>query len=699
MKNLSKSLFGIFFKSHSLRTQIMLSIAGLTIFTATAVGMTALQINYRYLEREKRTQSLLTMQDFYRSEENEIANMAILAASRPNLISYLANEEYEILDAYLDALKAGMVEIDAITLCDNNDRVLAATDPDERIDNCNIESNPQYTVMFKEDIPQAWMLRGRKVYNGGDAVGKVILGVQLDADFLLHICDRCDLYHTLKYNDFVIATTFGNTYINKTNVRFIPMQLADAQFQQSFNIGDQLYYVSDFDLNGSGLFVEVALNVTSIKNDQHQQEFYLTVVIIVVVLLALLVGMILAQCIQKPLGQLVTSTSRLRTDNLENPIRVETNVREVNELSETLEDARIGIKEALSSLQKEKQWTDLLLQSIVEGIIILNDEGTITYFSPGAERITGWKHKETVGYSANNIFKPADIAATFLSQMPPLGEKHRFSVMMKDNKKKILSITRAELPSSIAGDATKVLVIRDVSEEEALSHLLGNFLANITHEFRTPLSALAASIEILLNEADDLEPQEIKELLKSIHLGTFNLENLIENLLEGASIETGRFQVSPRPAGLRTVILSACEIIGPLLKKYGQELVLDLPEALPLVLIDPRRISQVLINLLSNASKYGPNDSAITLAAEIQEGMIEVTVSDHGPGIPAAFREELFSGFILTRIEDGSMKKGAGLGLSVINAIIKAHGGQVGVRDLEGSGAQFWFTIPVTGES
>ena len=83
MKKFIETPFGNIFKSYSLRTQIMLSIAGLTIFTATAVGLTALQINYRYLEREKRSQSLLTMQDFYHSQENEIANMAILAASRP----------------------------------------------------------------------------------------------------------------------------------------------------------------------------------------------------------------------------------------------------------------------------------------------------------------------------------------------------------------------------------------------------------------------------------------------------------------------------------------------------------------------------------------------------------------------------------------------------------------------------------------
>ncbi len=475
----------------------------------------------------------------------------------------------------------------------------------------------------------------------------------------------------------------GIDYNRKTNIRYIPMQLADEQFQQSFKIDDQLYYVSDFSLNGSGMYVEVALDVTSIRQDQRQQEFFLTILILVVVIIALLFGAFLARCIQKPLGQLIASTSRLQMENLENPIHVDTNVREVIELSQTLEDSRIAIKEAMSSLQKEKHWTDLLLQSIVEGIMILDKEGNVNYFSPGAERITGWKREEVVEHPVDSILKPADTSASFLSQVPIVGEKHRFSVIMKDEKKKILSITRAELPASVAGDATTVLVLRDVSEEEALSHLLGNFLANITHEFRTPLSALAASIEILLDEADALEPMEMKELLKSIHLGTLNLENLIENLLEGASIETGRFQVSPRPADLRTVILSACEIIEPLLKKYGQELVIDLPPDLPLVLIDPRRISQVLINLLSNASKYGPTDAPITLASVIQDDMIEVTVSDHGPGIPAAYRQELFSGFILTRIEDGSMKKGAGLGLSVINAIIKAHGGMVGVRDLE----------------
>ncbi len=120
--------FNKLFKSYSLRRQILLSIAGLTIFTATAVGLTALQINYRYLEKEKRSQSLLTMQDFYQSQEHQLTNMTILAASRPTLAEYLNAQDYPALGDYLRTLNAGMVEIDAITVCDVDDHVVATSD-------------------------------------------------------------------------------------------------------------------------------------------------------------------------------------------------------------------------------------------------------------------------------------------------------------------------------------------------------------------------------------------------------------------------------------------------------------------------------------------------------------------------------------------------------------------------------------------
>jgi K+-sensing histidine kinase KdpD len=187
----------------------------------------------------------------------------------------------------------------------------------------------------------------------------------------------------------------------------------------------------------------------------------------------------------------------------------------------------------------------------------------------------------------------------------------------------------------------------------------------------------------------------MKELLSSLHLGILYLENLIDNLLEGASIETGKFRISPRPANLRSIIFTACSTMEPLLKKYEQPLSINLPDELPAVQVDARRVTQVVINLLSNASRYGPRNAEIKLSAQVLSGEVEVSVSDRGPGVPFEYRQDLFSGFLVARVEDGLMKKGAGLGLSVVKAIVKAHGGHVGFREHEGGGSVFWFSVPI----
>ena len=296
------------------------------------------------------------------------------------------------------------------------------------------------------------------------------------------------------------------------------------------------------------------------------------------------------------------------------------------------------------------------------------------------------------------VLVASDQSSSFIDLLPPQGEKLRSKFIFNNTDDRILAITHAKLPANGSSNTKTVLVLRDVNKEEALSHLLGSFLGNITHEFRTPLTALSASIEILMDEIDDLTPSETQELLNSIHLSTLNLENLIGNLLEGSSIETGRFHVSPYPNNIITVIKTACDTMDPLLKKYGQKLSVSYPKDLPLVMIDGKRINQVLLNMISNASKYGPSDEVIDLTVTLLENFIEVSISDRGEGVPEAYRSKIFSGFVLNN-EYGRMQKGSGLGLSVSQAIIKAQGGQVGVRDRKGGGSEFWFTVPITGEA
>ena len=132
----------------------------------------------------------------------------------------------------------------------------------------------------------------------------------------------------------------------------------------------------------------------------------------------------------------------------------------------------------------------------------------------------------------------------------------------------------------------------------------------------------------------------------------------------------------------------------PLMEKNKQHLRIDLPPVLPLVQADPRRTSQVLVNLLSNAIKWGPQGSEILLSVINQNNALKVVIADQGPGIAPEHRQKLFTRFGHLQANNSRAEYGAGLGLSVVKAIVESQQGQVGVEDRQDQGALFWFTIP-----
>jgi two-component system phosphate regulon sensor histidine kinase PhoR len=238
------------------------------------------------------------------------------------------------------------------------------------------------------------------------------------------------------------------------------------------------------------------------------------------------------------------------------------------------------------------------------------------------------------------------------------------------------------------------LVLRDVTEEEAARHLRAYFLANITHEFRTPLSTLNASLQLMLDEQEALSASEMRELLKPTYLSLLSLQTLIDNLLESSRIEAGRFAIRRQPVDLRQIITDAVRIVTPLLERRRQTLELAVPDELPVLEVDAPHLVQVLVNLLTNAAKYSPIGEPVTLQIGQDQHGLRVTVADRGPGIPEAERMNLFRRFVRLEEQQGE-HYGIGLGLHVVKSTIEAHGGQVGVDEGPGDGALFWFTLPV----
>jgi PAS domain S-box-containing protein len=345
------------------------------------------------------------------------------------------------------------------------------------------------------------------------------------------------------------------------------------------------------------------------------------------------------------------------------------------------------------------QTAENLVRSMQEGIILIDEAGRVTYMNRGAELICGWKSSEVAGKYLDEVLPLAVRRSGLLDQIASSDKIPRINVLNQGGDEITLAITRTMISSREGGPAQSALVFRDVTDEGAAQRLRSYFLANISHEFRTPLSALKASVELLLDEIEELSKDETIELVKNLHYSVTGLQTLIDNLLESVSIEAGRFHIKRRPTDLNVLVGEAQKLMQPLLERRDQELVLDVPEGLPQVDADPMRLTQVLVNLISNASKYGPVDQPITLkVSQENDNTLRVSVSDRGSGISIAERESIFHRFV--RLDDkDEAQYGVGLGLSVVKAIVESHGGRVGLDERPGGGSVFWFTLPVKGEA
>ena len=327
-----------------------------------------------------------------------------------------------------------------------------------------------------------------------------------------------------------------------------------------------------------------------------------------------------------------------------------------------------------------------------------DEQGTVTFLSRGAEPLTGWSNDEALGRHIDDIIQLADAArGRFSDQLPEPGSRGLIDICTRDDRTVTLAVTVARLAPPNASSVQTALVLRDVTAEESLRHLRSYFLANISHELQTPLSTLNASIELLLDGADDLTTDEIRELMRPAHLSLLSLRNLVNNLLESSRIEAGHFAVSMRPVNLNEVISDALKLVQPLFERRNQKFTLAESAAFveyPEIMADAARLTLVLVNLLTNASKYSPIGERIELWIEQIDQGVRVSVADRGSGVPPRERTAIYQRFVRLDSRDDE-QYGVGLGLHVVKTTVEAHGGSVGIDVRPGGGSIFWFELPV----
>jgi signal transduction histidine kinase len=244
-----------------------------------------------------------------------------------------------------------------------------------------------------------------------------------------------------------------------------------------------------------------------------------------------------------------------------------------------------------------------------------------------------------------------------------------------------------------------VTLLQDVTRFKKLDQMKSDFMATVSHEFRTPLTSLNMSIDILLQGLLGGVSAQQGELLATAKADCERLTKLVKELLNLSRLESGRYQMKKEPVNMQDLVDDALKHLRvPFrLKEIAFETAID--STLPDFPADREQLSWVITNLVSNALRYTPAGGKVTICAGRENGLIQVSVADSGRGIPAEALDSIFDKFVQVRQSTESTPGSVGLGLAIAKEVVEAHGGKIWVTSEVGKGSTFVFTIPLEREA
>ncbi len=301
------------------------------------------------------------------------------------------------------------------------------------------------------------------------------------------------------------------------------------------------------------------------------------------------------------------------------------------------------------------------------------------------------RHSElTVPRSAGTRSKYMDVTAAYVAA----GDEKLFHLILLD-------VSQQRESQRNMADAYRAMQEQAHQLEEAYAKLRdaaeakSNFLATVSHELRAPLNSIVGFTELLLDETFGSVNDKQREFLSDMSRASEHLLKLLNDVLELARVEARRIQVKPAPVGVRQLLADAVSLTRGMAADKHQRLVIRTEDDDLMVIADEYRSKQILVNLVSNALKYGPADTTVTLGARMVGLEVELSVADEGPGIAPEDQVRIFQEFERADRGMDSEQKGFGLGLALAKHLVELHGGRIWLNSVLGAGSVFYFTLPL----
>ncbi|MFU8825879.1 MAG: ATP-binding protein [Brevefilum sp.] len=409
-------------------------------------------------------------------------------------------------------------------------------------------------------------------------------------------------------------------------------------------------------------------------------------VILITVLLAVILSVIIYDNSLRPVEKLTIAAQQMRSGNFNN-LEFPEAPPEIADLTQAIREMAQHLGAQIDALTSERAKLSAVLNQMTDGVLIADMEGRVQLLNPAAERLFEIDGHKGLGRSVVEVVRYHQLvdlwrmarAGQRQTTMLEIGPQHLF-----------LQVTGMPLETTEKGST--LILFQDLTQLRRLETVRRDFISNVSHELRTPLASLKALSETLQEGALE-DPPAARRFLLRMETEIDNLTQLVNELLELSRIESGKVPLSfhrIQPCGL---LAPARERMELQVERAGLELVLDCPPGLPAVFADPDRITQVVINLIHNATKFTPPGGRIALSAYKDGEFIVFYVKDTGVGIPKEDLVRVFERFY--KADRARTGGGTGLGLSIARHMVESHGGFIWAESEEGVGSTFYFSLPI----
>jgi two-component system phosphate regulon sensor histidine kinase PhoR len=395
---------------------------------------------------------------------------------------------------------------------------------------------------------------------------------------------------------------------------------------------------------------------------------------------------LLARSLSAPLARLTHSAERIGRAEYDQPVGINRS-DEIGTLARALDSMREQVAAASAALRDERDVLNAVLEATEEGILLTNAEGTTRIMNARWQELTGGD-----GLNAAGTLERSGGGSGFFDDAwrEWLAEPDRVARADFERFEPYVRFRCYSAPVRTPNGHGRIFTLRDVTRESEAERMRTALVSTVSHELRSPLTAIKGYVDSLLDGGPWDEATE-REFLDIIAASAEKLAVLVDNLLDAAKLEAGVLRMEMEPVRVERIaqqVLDHRRRLAP-----SHELRLEVDDNLPLAEADPIRLEQILVNLVDNAIKYSPAGGPVTVRITGGDS-ITVRVSDQGVGIAQEDADRLFERFF--RVDNGLARstKGVGLGLYICKSLIEGHGGRIWVESAPGRGSTFAFTLP-----